>query len=449
MKGLFLKIFLWFWITSTLTGVSLVLALVLQHQAIHSNQHHGLSDTVRYFGTAAVGVMDESGSDAASRYITNLSHDAQVQACLFDAHGKPVAGEKCAEFQPLASHIVNGEPSEFSVKDNLARVAVPIQRPGKPEYIFASELLVGPHAFLQLDFATVVIRGGLALIISTFVCYFLARYLTSPILRLRGVAQEITAGHLSVRVHQDLANRRDEVGDLVRDFNRMADTAEQLISSQRQLLYDVSHELRSPLARMNVAIDLLRDRVKSDPALDRIEVDIQRLNEMISRLLMMTKLEAAPRVSYSETVLLHDLVESVADDADFEAQENGSRVTVFQSCGVSLAGDYNLLRSALENVVRNAVRYTEASTHVEIRLQQEGGEAIISVRDHGEGIPESELGNIFEPFYRVSDSESRDTSGVGLGLSITERIVRLHGGRIGATNAKSGGLLVTIHLPVS
>lgn len=447
MKGLFLKIFLWFWITSTLTGVSLVLALVLQHKAIHSNQHHGLSDTVRYFGTAAVGVMDESGSDAVARYITNLSKDAQVQACLFDGRGKPLAGERCAEFQALALHIVNGEPSEFSVKDNLAHVAVPIQRPGKPEYIFASELLVGPHAFLQLDFETIVVRGGLALIVSALVCYFLAKYLTSPILRLREVAQEITAGHLSVRVHQDLSDRRDEVGDLVRDFNRMADTAEQLISSQRQLLYDVSHELRSPLARMNVAIDLLRDRVNSDPALDRIEVDIQRLNEMISRLLMMTKLEAAPRISYSDTVPLHDLVENVADDADFEAQENGSRVTVLESCEIALAGDYDLLRSALENVVRNAVRYTEVSTEVEIRLQKENGNVVITVRDHGEGIPESELGNIFEPFYRVIDSSGRDTSGVGLGLSITERIVRLHGGRIGAANAETGGLLVTIHLP--
>ena len=224
----------------------------------------------------------------------------------------------------------------------------------------------------------------------------------------------------------------------------MAIKTENLISSQRQLLNDVSHELRSPLARMNVALDLLRRHAGEDPALNRMEVDLQRLNEMIGRLLTVARLEAASTLQNAVRVNLSELISSVASDAEFEAQEQGSRVDIVQEEDLAVLGDPSLLRSVIENVLRNAVRFTAAGTTVEVNLRNNpvisAHEAIIVVRDHGTGVPEAELTQIFKPFYRLDDSRGTNSKGAGLGLAIAERIVHLHGGRVRATNEAGGGL---------
>jgi two-component system sensor histidine kinase CpxA len=295
------------------------------------------------------------------------------------------------------------------------------------------------------------LRGGLALIVSGIVCYFLTLYLTAPILRLREVALQISAGQLSVRAETRMESRRDELGDLVRAFNVMADKTEHLISSQRQLLYDVSHELRSPLARLNVCLDLLRRRGRDDSALNRMETDLRSLNEMIGRLLTVAKLEATSTLQTSLEIDLNSLVASVASDAAFEAQERGIHFDTVQSADLAIRGEPTLLRSAIENVLRNAVRFTETGTAVEVVLRADpaigANEAILAIRDHGPGVPEEELTSIFKPFYRVSDSRSQNTGGVGLGLAIAERIVRLHQGSIRARNAPDGGLQVEMRFP--
>jgi two-component system sensor histidine kinase CpxA len=434
-----------------LTGISLVLAWVFQPVSVPSRWHAGFEDTARYFGTAAVGAFEQGGQSAASEYIHRLSEDAHVRSCLFDQAGHPLAGEFCPEFKTIAAHVARGEPLDSDMQRGLARRTVRIRRSDGRVYIYASELLAGPRALGSEYSGTVPLRIVVALLVSGAICYFLTRYLTAPILRLRSVAQQIAAGKLSMRAEPSMELRRDELGDLVRDFNRMADKTEHLISSQRQLLYDVSHELRSPLARMNVALDLLRGRVRDDPALNRIEIDLQRLNEMIGRLLTVAKLEATSILETPVQVDLSELVSSVVSDADFEAQERGSRVDIVQNARVGVLGDPSLLRSAIENVLRNAVRFTETETAVEVALRTSSApdddEAIISIRDHGRGLPEQELVNIFRPFYRVTDARSRDAGGVGLGLAITERVMRLHGGRVQAMNDPHGGLRVEMILP--
>jgi len=451
MRHLFVKIFLWFWATVILTGISLVLAFFLQSVNVPSRWHAGFEDTARYFGTAAAATFEQGGVSAADEYIHRLSEDAHIHGCLFDDAGHPLAGEYCPEFEAMGAHVANGKPSDSAMQRGLARMAVPIKGSGGRSYIYASELLAGPRALVGDRPGTVPMRIVVALLVSAAVCYFLTLYLTAPILRLRSVAQQIAAGELSVRAEPRMELRRDELGDLVRDFNRVAEKTEHLISSQRQLLYDVSHELRSPLARMNVALDLLRGRVREDPALNRIGRDLQRLNEMIGRLLTVAKLEATSTLQAPVRVDLSELVSSVVSDADFEAQETGSRVVIVQAANLAVTGDPNLLRSAIENILRNAVRFTRTGTAVEVVLRtngvMSGNEAIISIRDHGPGVPEQELANIFRPFYRVTDARSRDSGGVGLGLAITERVVHLHGGRIRAMNDPNGGLRVEMVFP--
>ena len=451
MRRLFLKIFLWFWATVALTGISLVLAFILQPHGVASRWHASLADTTRYLGTAAVAALDQGGAPAASDFINRLAVDAQIRGCIFNAAGEPLAGTSCSEFTGMAMHVVNGQSEDFAVRQGFIRMAVPIKRLNKPTYIYASELVAGPRAALGTDPTVVLLRGGLALTVSGLVCYFLTLYLTAPILRLRTAALQITGGQLSVRAERRMESRRDELGDLVRAFNEMADKTEHLISSQRQLVYDVSHELRSPLARLNVSLDLLRRRGGDESALSRIETDLRRLNEMIGRLLTVARLEATSTLQSPLQVDLNSLVESVVGDAAFEAQEKGIQFSMSQAADLFVEGDPGLLRSAIENVLRNAVRYAPTGTAVEVALGADPAistnQAVLVIRDHGPGVPNEELSNIFKPFYRVSDSRSPETGGVGLGLAIAERIVRLHRGNIRAQNEPDSGLRVEMRFP--
>jgi two-component system sensor histidine kinase CpxA len=237
----------------------------------------------------------------------------------------------------------------------------------------------------------------------------------------------------------------------VRDFNAMASRIEELVSRQRQLISDVSHELRSPLARLYVALDLGRERKGNDPAFDHMEKDIGLLNEMIGRLLAVARLDTSAAPVPMMPVDLTEIVSQVARDADFESRERrgGIKLTAYEQLFVQ--GDVKLLQSAIENVVRNAIGYTEPGTPVEVLLQSErrsnASFARLTIRDYGPGVPESELVKIFQPFYRVSDARDRQSGGAGLGLAIAERVIRIHGGTIRAENTTPRGLQVEILLP--
>jgi two-component system sensor histidine kinase CpxA len=221
------------------------------------------------------------------------------------------------------------------------------------------------------------------------------------------------------------------------------------------LLNDISHELRSPLARLNVALGLARQRSGEESAamLERIELEAGRLNELIGRLLSLARLEDGEQRAPSTPVLLDEVVLNVAEDAEFEAQARHCHVRSEIPAGSwGVRGDASLLHSAVENVVRNAIRYTREGTTVEIRLEQTqnsgGAEAVVRVTDCGDGVPADALEKLFQPFYRLDDARGRQTGGVGLGLAITERAVRFHGGRVSATNRAEGGLMVEIRLPL-
>jgi len=295
----------------------------------------------------------------------------------------------------------------------------------------------------------------IAVLSSGFVCYFLAWYMTKPVALLRAATQRLAAGDLSARAGNPKSRRGDEIAGLVRDFDTMASRLETLVKAQSRLLNDISHELRSPLARLNVALGLARQRSGPESAsmLERIELEAARLNELIGRLLTLARLEDGEQRVPPTPVLLDEVVLNVTEDAEFEAQARHCHVrSDIPEGGWAVRGEVSLLHSAIENVVRNAIRYTREGSTVEIHLERSesssGAEAVVSVTDCGSGVPPDALEKLFQPFYRLDDDRGRQTGGVGLGLAITERAVRFHGGRVAAFNRAEGGLRVEIHLPL-
>jgi two-component system sensor histidine kinase CpxA len=293
------------------------------------------------------------------------------------------------------------------------------------------------------------------LLTAALLCYLLARYIVSPVVKLRTVTRQVADGDLSARVGPLLGRRRDELAAMGRDFDAMATKIEMLMTSQQRLLRDISHELRSPLARLNVALDLARRRCVGDRAtipLERIEREALRINEMIGQLLTLVRWESNADGLQQEVIDLGRLVSEVAADADFEARGQNRSVRIVSCDDCRTVGKYSLLRSAVENVIRNGVRYTDEGTEVDVSLRCQranNGHAVITVRDHGPGVPEEMLSDIFRPFYRVEEARDPDSGGTGLGLAITARAISLHHGTVAAANAPDGGFIVEINLPVT
>jgi two-component system sensor histidine kinase CpxA len=303
-------------------------------------------------------------------------------------------------------------------------------------------LRVGARTLLPLLFI-----GGLF-------CYLLALSLAKPIEQLRSTTHELSAGNLSARVEPTLLERRDAIGQLGRDFDLMARHIEALVKAQRRLLADISHELRSPLARQGVALGLAKRRGNEEvlPALERIAREANRMNEMIGQLLDLTQIESGTETIAQTKIDLMPMIEGIVQDADYEAQASNRSVRLIEKEDCVIPGSVELLSSAIENVVRNAVRHTAQNSQVEVSLKREGTNllqsAVISVRDYGPGVPKQALKDIFRPFYRVEDARDRKTGGTGLGLAIATRAIELHGGTITAHNGDQGGLVVEIRLPV-
>jgi signal transduction histidine kinase len=248
-----------------------------------------------------------------------------------------------------------------------------------------------------------------------------------------------------------LLRRGDELADLATAFNEMASRIEQLINAQKRLIADISHEFRSPLTRVNLALGLAVKKAEGSvaPLLSRIGLETERLGELIHQLLLLAQLDNEENPGPLADVDLSELVGEVVADTNFEAATQGKQVVLKFSDECSIFGSAFLIRSALENVIRNAIRYTAEATAIEVILRVEYDESTITIRDHGPGVPEDELTQIFEPFYRVSEARDSHSGGAGLGLAIAHRAVELHGGRISAFNRGTGGLEVKISLKSS
>lgn len=450
MRSLFVKIFLSFWIAQALFLVLAILATIALHPPRESS---GVEALQSKFLSDAVDAYQQGGEEAARKYLRGIHDSQHLRFYLFDGNGKELTGRTAP---PWIDRVYKGQ--EHTIDSFWGRIG-PGQflRPtmttadGK-RFTLVIELppelhgKFGMHGVPGLGIAIAVVSSGL-------VCYFLAGYLTRPVSRLRTATRRLAAGDLSARAGVPPMRGNDEVSQLVRDFDAMAERLENVMNAQSRLLNDISHELRSPLARLNVALGLARQRAgeAAQPALERIDLEADRLNEMIGRLLTIARLESGVTMD-KVPIHLGALISAIAADADYEAQSHNSHVASFVEDDGVVMGDLALLHSAIENVVRNAMRYTMQGSEVQVHLrcdQQPGGsQAIIRVSDSGPGVPEEALDKLFRPFYRIDDARGRQTGGVGLGLSITERAVRLHGGVVRATNRPEGGLQIEIRLPM-
>jgi two-component system sensor histidine kinase CpxA len=322
----------------------------------------------------------------------------------------------------------------------------------RPHHPWRPSLFHDLQRFSSPQLPVAIVIGGL----TTFVLVLL---ITRPVVLLRRAARQLSTGKLNTRVKLGRAAgvffAGDEIEALVHDFNHMAERLEQLVAAQKLLLRDVSHELRSPLARLSVGLELAREDAGDVMLahLDRIERETERLNQLIGQLLTLSSMEALERQKHFSKFSLNQLIEKLVPDAEFEARQRECTIAFAAEAELNVEGNEGLLYRALENVVRNAIRYTASGTEVAIALRAVTVRGVqmaeIAVSDHGPGIPEGQLEAIFRPFYRVDDARSPNTGGFGVGLAIAERAVRLHGGELTAENRPGGGAIMRLRIAVT
>ena len=434
MGSLFSKIFLAFWLSLILLGVALFSAERRLGDRELDTSHQWL---MAHADTAA-GLHAAGGVTAVQDWLRGLRHGERRPVFLLDEAGRPLSRQRLAGAHrpwrtdlPLAPGIHKTAPGQF-----LILVGVPDTRP--------SLMLGTPVDLGRLAGLDPAIRIAIALGVSGLVSLLLAAMLSRPLRRLRRAAQSMAAGNLDVRVG---GRGRDEIGALARDFDFMADRLRGMLDSQRRLLRDVSHELRSPLARLRVALELAEKTPGQPGTLARIGKEADELERLVTDLLSLARLESGQLGLQRASIQLSELLQAVVNDADFEAHARQRRVKLQVEEDARVDGDRALLRSAIENVVRNGIRHTPEETVVEVRLCRQGGVASIEVCDQGGGVPEQELKRMFEPFTRITEARERHSGGFGLGLSITGQIMTAHGGRVEARNREQGGLCVRLCLP--
>ena len=445
--SVFSKLVISFWLAVALSMMTTVILYPPSHRdASHFPElKAGLDMNAQYL----VSLLESNQSVAAQAYCKQLAQRG-LFLYVFDADGNQLIGRP-APAEAIALQLQDSQkPQTTKVGDQLYASESAVLKDGTRVSVVGQ--FPDKHPPLLIRMAP---RMALLALISGLVCYGLAKYLTTPLVALRHATHKLAEGDLSARAISPTRGSKDEISSLVADFNAMADQIESLVTLQNRLTTDISHELRSPLARLSVALEIAR--AKSGPqaasALDRIETEADRLNELVGQILMLSRLESGTDHTAWVQVDMTELLQDVADDASFEATKKGCKVNLNISGSCSIQGNRELLRRSIDNVLRNAINYTASGSSIEVSLEYRNGEspamAVVRIRDHGVGVPENELKNIFQPFHRVGGDRARQSGGAGLGLAIADRAVRLHHGVVSARNEPDGGLIIEIALPAT
>lgn len=448
-------IFLWFLASVAVVSLISTLGAIWSRRPIMlaAWSYYG-SDLVHYTAQLAGRALDSGGIPALEAAEKRIDPDGDLRFFVFDSGLREISGGAGpGAVRALASRLRPGDNARFEMfAGGLIGGSVAGARDGSAYRVivwFPSRRVpnVPVNAWGWAG------RLGAIVLVAGLLCSWLAWRLSWPLARLREAARRFAAGDLKARAGAaDLPSYLPEYRELAGDFDEMAGRIESLVDSQRQLLRDVSHELRTPLTRLNLAVNNARHAPASavEVSLDRIEQESERLNSLIERVIRLSRFEAFAEPPKRETIEFGDFIESIVSDADFEATARRRRVSIGHAETCRLAGDRELLREAIENLVRNAIRYTPEDTAVTVDAwRPSAAEYRIAIRDCGPGVPQEHLAAIFEPFYRAPQPAGADSPGFGVGLAIARRAVSLHHGSITARNLAEGGFEVTVHLPAA
>jgi two-component system sensor histidine kinase CpxA len=476
MHSLFFRIFVLFWLAMTLIVVSSIAVTYTIAAREYESQDFQRRPSVaitasEVFAQSGIGalrtwlesnknlipdrdffIVGPDGKDILGRRLTDTAArrlEFMTREAAAGAEGRPLgepreAGGPRFDPRPIGER-PDGAPLNFRPSRQAPQIVAAdgstytiLVVPRRPSLFGALALPGIPLAVL-----------GIALIVSALTSWWLAQHLSAPIRRIQEGARAVASEKLDVRVSSGLDGRKDELAVLARDFDAMADQLKATRSARTQLLRDISHELRSPLARMRVALGLAR-QPQTDPTrqLDRLEREIERLDSLISHVLKLARLHGTDTQFTREPLEIDEILQEVVHDANFEGAVKRCVVQLQGGARRPVLGNRELLYSAIENVLRNAVRYSPAGTSVDVMVGVTPDELEILVRDHGPGVPGGDLERIFEPFYRVAESRDRDSGGEGIGLAITSQVFKSHGGSAGAQNLAGGGLQVRLALPL-
>ncbi len=449
MRRLFWRIFALFWAANLVLIVSIAwsTSYTFENEKIPGLEITRLESVLNEQLRGAGRALRDGGIDAL-RSVVKTAEQRGISMYVLDADNQDVLARPVpAELTGSLGNAVEDAQGLHASRTRIRMLSLPdgTKYTGVAEYRYPPLLRMlyrRPNLFWK--------QVAIASVISALFSLLLAAYITAPLSRIRASARRVARGDLDARIGTLPFGRSAEVLSLASEFDQMAARLKELVEGQRRLIRDVSHEMRSPLARLQVALELARAQTHGDAKaqIERIELESHRLEEMIAQAIQLSRMEMTTP-STVESVALDELVADIAADAAFEAQAQHCSLHIAQSAPLQVRAESDLLASAIENVVRNAVNYTTPDSTIRIRLDRVEQQARLRVIDAGPGVSPSDCARIFEPYFRTDSARQRKSGGSGLGLAIAKRAVERQGGRIRAVNADGGGLEVEILLPLA
>ncbi|WP_339079490.1 HAMP domain-containing sensor histidine kinase [Pseudomonas sp. TMP9] len=438
MRSLFWRIFASFWLAIALVaGLSMLLGRMLNQDAWLLSQHPGMGDLAETWSQR----YETQGPQAAQRLLEQRKRMFRIDVQVLDDSGQALVK---GTFSPRAAAFEARHRNEKRLPWRRLSVDYTSTHSGET-YLFIYRIPLPEVAAWQRDSLLWPLSAlGIAMLVLTLFSLWLTLSITRPLNRLRGAVHDLGQTTYQQNSLARLAKRRDELGVLAADFNRMGERVQGLISSQRQLLRDVSHELRSPLTRLRVALALTEraDAVEREKYWPRLSQECDRLEALISEILALARLDAEPGAA--QPINLGELLHKLQEDARLDAPQQSIKIQL--ESHLQLNGWADMLQRALENLLRNALRFNPAGEPIELTASKTAGLLRLSVRDHGPGVTPEQLARLGEPFYRAPGQTS---SGHGLGLAIARRAAERHGGQLELRNHAQGGFVATLYLPLN
>jgi two-component system, OmpR family, sensor histidine kinase CpxA len=455
VQRLFVKIFSWFWVTAlVIIGIVFLVRHVMDLKPIDLSTMY--ASVAPILAEEAARAYESDGPAGFVRFANGLAGGHESQLFLLDKSNRDVLSRAISrDALRLAREAGKNQlvATQVSLYERVAAYKF-VSTSGRPYTLLLYVRSATPNLTGVLLTAGIPFLFGLLFVV-TILCFWLAYHIATPIHGIQSAARRVAQGDLSARVPHAVSLRRDELAALAMDFDSMVDRIEMLIRTQKNLLTSVSHELRSPLARLNVSLAVMRKHMPDEVVdiADRMERDVARIDTLIGQLLTLSRLEAGLSSGQRENVNFTLLVQEVVADGNFEAKSMGKSVSLESASPVILENADSLaLRSACENIVRNAIHFTRPGTEVKVALGMDNATSspqfILTICDEGPGVPNDALQNIFNPFFRVN-GPARQSEGNGLGLAIALEAIRLHHGSITASNLNPTGLEISVRLPAS